>query len=103
MDVDALERRALPIPEGINAPEDQIVELARVWWNGRGPIMNIRPALSDPGLMGVVLAELAWHFSKAYAEDHGFDQETAFKTICDSWEAAHAKAAAAAVRTESSQ
>ena len=77
------------------------IELARVWWNGTGPIMNIRPALAEPGNIGVVLAELAWHYSHAYAEHHGFDQAVAFKAICDSWDAAHAKAQAA--NTESAQ
>ena len=102
MDAAALEQRSLPIPEGLDAPEDQIIELARVWWNGTGPIMNIRPALAEPGNIGVVLAELAWHYSHAYAEHHGFDQAVAFKAICDSWDAAHAKAAQAA-NTESAQ
>ena len=86
---------------GLNPEKDQIIELARVWWNGTGPIMNIRPALAEPGNIGVVLAELAWHYSHAYAEHHGFDQAVAFKAICDSWDAAHAKAQAA--NTESAQ
>ena len=102
MDAAALEQRALPIPDGLNAPEDQVIELARVWWNGAGPIMNIRPALAEPGNIGVVLAEVAWHYSHAYAEHRGLDQATAFKAICDSWDAAHAKAAATAQK-ESAQ
>lgn len=102
MDAAALEQRALPVPEGLTAPEDQVLELARVWWNGAGPAMNIRPALAEPANIGVVLAEMAWHFSHAYAEHHGFDQATAFKAICDSWDAAHARAAAGA-QTETAQ
>lgn len=96
MDAKALEQRALPIPDGLDAPEDQVIELARVWWNGNGPLMNIRPALAEPGAVGVVLAELAWHYSHAYAQHRGLDQATAFKAICDSWSAAHARAAASA-------
>lgn len=102
MDAAALEQRSLPVPEGLDAPDDQIIELARVWWNGSGPIMNIRPALAEPGNIGVVLAELAWHYSHAYAEHHGFDQAAAFKAIRDSWDAAHAQAAAT-VNTETAQ
>jgi len=94
MDAKALEERALPIPEGLNAPDDQILELVRVWWNGTGPVMNIRPALQEPANIGVVLAELAWHFSHAYAEHHGFDQAKAFQDINDSWNRAHAQAVA---------
>jgi len=96
MDPAALDMRSLPIPEGLDAPEDQVIELARIWWNGAGPIMNVRPALAEPGNIGVVLAEVAWHYSHAYAEHRGFDQPAAFKAICDSWTAAHEKAAAAA-------
>ena len=105
MDVAALDQRSLPVPDGLNAPEDQIIELARVWWNGNGPIMNIRPALAEPANIGVVLAELAWHYSQAYAEHHGFDQAVAFKAICDSWDTAHAKAAEVVetANTESAQ
>ncbi|AYG95905.1 DUF5076 domain-containing protein [Brevundimonas naejangsanensis] len=102
MDVAALEARALPIPEGLDAPEDQVLELARVWWNGSGPLMNLRPALQEPGNMGVVLAEMAWVYSHAYAEHHGLDQAQAFKAICDSWDKAHAKAAESA-QTETAQ
>lgn len=91
---DALEAKALAIPEGLDGADEQVLELIRVWWNVDGPRMNIRPALREPANMGVVLAELAWHFSHAYAEMHGFDQPTAFKAIRDSWDAAHEKAAA---------
>lgn len=101
MDAAGLEQRALPVPEGLNAPEDQVLELIRVWWNGTGPVMNIRPALQEPGNVGVVLAELAWHFSHAYAEHHGFDQAEAFKAIGQSWDRAHAQAAANAEASKS--
>ena len=92
MDAAKLEERALPIPEGINAPEDQVLELIRVWWNGNAPLMNIRPALQEPANVGVVLAELAWHFSHAYAQHHGMDQAKAFEEINESWTRAHAQA-----------
>ena len=99
---EALEAKALSIPEGLDGADEQVLELIRVWWNVDGPRMNIRPALREPANIGVVLAELAWHYSHAYAEHHGFDQAVAFKAICDSWDAAHAKAAQA-VNTESAQ
>ncbi|PQZ76849.1 MULTISPECIES: DUF5076 domain-containing protein [unclassified Brevundimonas] len=96
MDAAALEQRSLPVPEGLDAPEEQVIELARVWWNGTGPIMNLRPALAEPGNMGVVLAEMAWLYSHAYAEHHGLDRAVAFKAICDSWDKSHAQVAQAA-------
>lgn len=91
---EALAARALAIPDGLDPADEQVLELIRVWWGQGGPRMNIRPALREPANMGVVLAELAWHFSHAYAEMHGFDQKAAFQAIRDSWEAAHEKAAA---------
>jgi hypothetical protein len=96
MDAAALEQKALPIPEGLDAPEDQVLELARVWWNGSGPVMNLRPALAEPGNVGIVLAEMAWLYAHAYAEHRGVDQATAFKAICDSWDKSHAQVAQAA-------
>lgn len=103
MDAKALEERALPIPENLDAPEDQVLELIRVWWNGTGPAMNIRPALQEPANVGVVLAELAWHFSHAYAEKHGMDQAKAFQDISDSWTRAHERAAVNAAAANSAE
>jgi len=83
----------LPIPEEIPAEGgDGVTELARVWWNGNQPAMMIRPALRDPELMGGVLAELAWHFSRAYAGSHGQDQAEALKAIMKGWSEAHTRA-----------
>ncbi|MEG1451894.1 DUF5076 domain-containing protein [Brevundimonas sp.] len=89
-----LEQRALPIPDNLNTGSDQVLELARIWWNENGASMNIRPALREPAHMGTVLAELAWHFSNAYTEHHGLDQAAAFADILKGWEEAHAKASA---------
>ncbi|TFW13048.1 DUF5076 domain-containing protein [Brevundimonas intermedia] len=83
---------ALPIPEEITADGESVTELARVWWNGDVPAMVIRPALRDPALMGGVLAELAWNFSRAYAGSHGLDQEQALQGIVQGWQDAHRRA-----------
>ena len=44
---DALEAKALSIPEGLDGADEQVLELIRVWWNVDGPRMNIRPALES--------------------------------------------------------
>lgn len=83
----------LPIPDEIPAAGgDGVTELARVWWNGDVPAMIIRPALRDPALMGGVLAELSWNFSRAYAGSHGIDQAQALKEIVQGWQDAHQRA-----------
>lgn len=98
-----LEHKALPIPDRIE-DGDQVLELARVWWTGNGPIMNVRPALNDPANVGIVLAEMAWIYAQAYAEHRGLDQAEAFHAIGDAWTRAHAQAAAgAAAAKESAQ
>ena len=85
----------LPIPDDIPAEGgDTVLELARVWWNRTQPAMMIRPALTDPVLMGGILAELAWHFSRAYAGSHGLDQPETLKLIVKGWDEAHVRAAA---------
>lgn len=90
----SLEDKALAIPEELSKIDpDQVTELARIWWGGTTPHMNIRPALNDPRHMGTVLAECAWHFSNAYAQLAGLDQKEAFTAICDAWTEAHARAA----------
>lgn len=90
----SIENEALPIPEEVIANPERSTELIRVWWNDRLPRMIIRPAMQDPAAIGDILAELAWHFSNAYAEKHGMDQAETYKTICDAWTAAHAHAEA---------
>ena len=77
--------RALPLPDNLKTADAQVTELARVWWNDDRPAMIIRPALQDPALMGGLLAELAWHFSAAYAEKHGLDQGEALVKIREGW------------------
>ncbi|HYC98388.1 DUF5076 domain-containing protein [Brevundimonas sp.] len=85
--------QALPIPEEIPpAGGEGVTELARVWWNATQPAMMIRPGLRDPELMGSVLAELAWHFSRAYEGSHGMDQAETLKAIVKGWNDAHVRA-----------
>lgn len=90
-----LQDRALSIPvELTDAQAEQAFELARIWWADAASHMTIRPALTNPGHMGAVLAECAWHFSNAYAAQHGMDQKKAFEAILDGWARAHEQAAA---------
>jgi hypothetical protein len=89
-----LQDRALSIPEELtDAQAMQAVELARIWWGDASSHMTIRPALTNPGHTGAVLAEAAWHFSNAYAAQHDMDQAKAFAAILDGWTRAHAQAA----------
>ncbi len=84
---------SLPVPEEVVLPGgDSVLELARVWWNGEVPAMIIRPALRDPTLMGAVLAELAWNFSRAYDGSHGLDQAESLRQIKQGWQDAHSRA-----------
>jgi hypothetical protein len=85
---------ALPIPDEISANGgDNVTELARVWWNGERPAMIIRPALTNPEMMGAVLAELSLHFSRAYAEVHRMDEAGALDAILKGWSEAHSSIA----------
>ncbi|RZI98029.1 MAG: DUF5076 domain-containing protein [Brevundimonas sp.] len=73
---------ALPLPEGLQSePADAVTEIIRVWWNETQPAMIIRPALRDPATVGTVLAELAWHFSNAYAETKSMPREETLAAI----------------------
>jgi hypothetical protein len=53
----------------------------RVWWNVDHPAMIIRPVHQDPAVVGALLAELAWHFSNAYAEKRGLAREETLAAI----------------------
>jgi len=39
---EALEAKALSIPEGLDGADEQVLELIRVWWNVDGPRVNRR-------------------------------------------------------------
>ncbi|WOB77478.1 DUF5076 domain-containing protein [Brevundimonas nasdae] len=85
-----IDTQSLPVPEQVlSQPLDRVVELARVWWSGDQPEMIIRPAAQDPKLMGMVLADLAWHFSNAYAAGPGLDQKDSLDRILEGWKDGH--------------
>ena len=86
----AVEAKALPIPKEVfDAQPDHVAELMRVWWAGEKPQMMIRPAAHDPMLIGIILSELAWHFSNAYAAGPGMDRQYAFDRIMAGWTDGH--------------
>ena len=89
-----LTERELGIPEGI-VDEDGVdnTEIVRIWWQGNAPKMVIRPALREPRMVGAMLAELAFHFSRAFEDRAGYRQQDAMKQIMDGWTDAHAYAA----------
>ncbi len=79
---ESLEAKALPIPEQVfDAHADETAELMRVWWAGDRPQMMIRPAATDPMLIGIILSELAWHFSNADAAGPGMDRQDCSSTV----------------------
>ena len=83
---------ALPVPDGVpSTPDDAVTELIRVWWNRDRTAMNIRPVLTDPHMVGEILAELAWHFSNGYAERQGLDRDATLATIRKGWTEATSK------------
>ena len=90
-----VESKALPIPPEVLNTEsaDDVTELLRLWWCGERPQMILRPVLNDERMVGSVLAEAAWHFSRAYAERRGLNQEEVLDTIRQSWSDAHDRSA----------
>jgi hypothetical protein len=90
-----VESKALPIPPEVLNTEsaDDVTELLRLWWCGERPQMILRPVLNDERMVGSVLAEAAWHFSRAYAERRGLDQEAVLDTIRQAWTDAHERSA----------
>lgn len=91
----SIEERALSIPDPlIEQDGENNVELARIWWAGSGPMMNIRPALEDPFYIGVILAEAAFHFSQAYEASNQGNQPEVLERILAGWTSANDQAAA---------
>jgi len=90
-----VESKALPIPPELleSGRTDDVSELIRIWWGGDRPQMILRPVLNDERMVGSVLAEAAWHFSRAYAERRGLDQEAVLDTIRQAWTDAHERSA----------
>lgn len=88
--------KELPIPEPVLAEdENEVTELMRVWWCRDKAQSVIRTAAGDPKLIGGILAELAWHFSNAYAQNQGMNQANVFTVIREGWDEAHKLAAEA--------
>ncbi len=95
-----IEKYALPLPESMrNAEADErSVELGRVWWHQGEPHAIVRPALTDPAIMGEVLAEMSWHFADAYAAQHGLSQVEALAAMRRGWLTAHERGDALAAK-----
>jgi len=89
-----LSERELPIPDGVVDSESvNTTELVRIWWQDDGPKMIIRPALREPKVVAAMLAELAFHFSRAFEDRAGIPQAEALEAIKAGWTDAHAHAA----------
>ncbi|MFN3931275.1 MAG: DUF5076 domain-containing protein [Brevundimonas sp.] len=88
---------ALPEPAGVEtAPADgSVLELARVWLSPNGPAIMVRAAYDDPRAMGMMLAELCWHFAYAYEQKGGLTQRQALEALKRGWLEGHANGDAA--------
>jgi hypothetical protein len=82
------DKRALPLPAAIAqatelAPEAH--ELIRAWWDGERTRMMIRTTFDDPSRVGILLADLSWHFANGYANRLGLDREAVLADIRERW------------------
>lgn len=70
----------LPIPP--DAATGNSTELARVWTDGGESYVSIATGVfEEPGIWGIMLADLARHAANAYAQSEGRDPEEVLKRI----------------------
>ncbi|MFN4287163.1 MAG: DUF5076 domain-containing protein [Brevundimonas sp.] len=81
----SVEEFALPIPDEVLKAEarDRITELVRIWWADQGPQMILRPAVTDPKLFGMIMAELAWHYASGLEAKHGHKRDEALRSLLE--------------------
>ena len=70
----------LETPESIRA-DPGAIELLRIWWSKEEPVMSVKPAFTDPGQFGGLLAIAARHMAHGYAVRHGHDEREAYHRI----------------------
>ncbi|HYC74748.1 DUF5076 domain-containing protein [Brevundimonas sp.] len=70
----------LKTPASVAADPDAI-EVLRMWWSNREPVMSIKPAFSDPAMFGRMLAYAATHMAHGYKVRHGMDERAAYNQI----------------------
>ena len=74
------EEHQLKTPDSV-AADPEAIEILRMWWSNKEPVMSIKPAFSDPAMFGRMLAYAATHMAHGYQVRHGMDERTAYNQI----------------------
>ena len=74
------EEHQLKTPDSV-AADPEAIEILRMWWSNKEPVMSIKPAFSDPAMFGRMLAYAATHMAHGYQVRHGLDERTAYNQI----------------------
>ena len=72
---------ALPPPQF--GPAAEAHEVLRAWVADGGLTVSIRRSFDDPAVWGVLLADVARHVSRIYAEEDGTSEEDALSKVVD--------------------
>jgi hypothetical protein len=70
----------LTTPDSV-AADPAAVEILRLWWSKKEPVMSLKPAFDDPKHFGQVLAHIAKSMAFAYSRQKGMDQDAAYRAI----------------------
>ncbi len=70
----------LTTPDSV-AADPAAVEIMRLWWSKKEPVMSLKPAFEDPKHFGQVLAHIAKSMAFAYSKQKGLDQDAAYRAI----------------------
>lgn len=63
------------------AADPEAIEILRMWWSNKEPVMSIKPAFNDPAMFGRMLAYAATHMAHGYKVRHGLDERVAYNQI----------------------
>ena len=74
------EEHQLHTPDSV-AADPEAIEILRMWWSNREPVMSVKPAFSDPTQFGRMLAYAARHMAHGYAVRHGHNEKQAYDKI----------------------
>ena len=74
------EEHQLKTPDSV-AADPEAIEILRMWWSKQEPVMSIKPAFSDPAMVGRMLAYAATHMAHGYKVRHGLDERMAYNQI----------------------
>ena len=74
------EEHQLRTPDSV-AADPEAIEILRMWWSNKEPVMAIKPAFNDPAMFGRMLAYAATHMAHGYKVRHGMDERAAYNQI----------------------